>query len=168
MTKFDHHNNLPTLFQKNQLSVLPVTRGSYVIAKFDAYQTFQSFDESPVEHLAFPENIQSIDFENITSEATAINCAYVSGIFAHFLEEDALLPTVSGRMNSGTFNFKINSLNEPPELRNLNVVNSQVEIDGGYEGSRSLALIEAKNSISSDFLVRQLYYLFRLWKNNIT
>lgn len=167
MTKFDHHNNLPALFQQNQLSVLPVTRGNYVIAKFDAYQSFESSSEISVEHLTFPENIQSIDFENITSEATAINCAYVSGIFTHFLEEEALYPTVDGRMSSGNFDYKINNIVHP-ELINLSVVNSQIEIDGGYEGIRSLSLIEAKNSISSDFLVRQLYYPFRLWKKKVT
>lgn len=167
MTKFDHHINLPALFQHNQLSILPVTRGSYIIAKFDAYLSINSCNEIAVEYLTFPENIQSIDFENITSEAIAINCAYVSGILAHFLEEDALYPTVSGRMSSGTFDYKIKNLTHPKYI-DLSVVNSQIEIDGGYEGSRSLALIEAKNSISSDFLVRQLYYPFRLWESKVT
>lgn len=166
MTKFDYYNNLPTLFRKNKLSLLPITRGNYVIARFDTYKTFEQDDDLPIEYLSFPEHIQSIDFENITSEATAINCAYVSGIFANFLEEEELLPTVSGRMSSGTFDFKINNL-EDSNLINLNVVNSQIEIDGGYEGIKSLSLIEAKNSISSDFLVRQLYYPFRLWENKI-
>ena len=167
MTKFDHHNNLPALFQKEQLSILPITRGDYVIAKFDAYKTFEAYDNAPIEYLNFPEHLQSIDFENITSEATAINCAYLSGMFAHFFEEEELLPTVSGRMSSETFDFKINDLKHL-DLINLKVVNSQIEIDGGYEGMRSLFLIEAKNSISSDFLVRQLYYPFRLWENKIT
>jgi len=49
----------------------------------------------------------------------------------------------------------------------LSVTNSQVEIDGGYEGLRQLALIEAKNFISEDFLVRQLYYPYRLWKDKV-
>lgn len=167
MTKFDHRNNLPTLFQENQLSILPITRGDYVIAKFETYKSFEQYDNAPIEYLNFPEHIQSIDFEKITSEATAINCAYVSGIFAHFLKEEELLPTVSGRMSSGAFDFKINDLKNS-DLINLSVVNSQIEIDGGYEGIRSLSLIEAKNSISSDFLVRQLYYPFRLWGNKIT
>lgn len=45
--------------------------------------------------------------------------------------------------------------------------NSQIEIDGGYEGDNSLSLIEAKNYISDDFLIRQLYYPYRLWNNKI-
>lgn len=67
-------------------------------------------------------------------------------------------------MSSSFFNFGINS---PKELFNVSVDNSKVEIDGGYEGNISLNLIEAKNYISDDFLVRQLYYPFRLWNDKI-
>jgi len=34
MTKFDHKSNLPQLFERNKLSILPITRGSYVISQF--------------------------------------------------------------------------------------------------------------------------------------
>lgn len=47
-------------------------------------------------------------------------------------------------------------------------MNSQVEIDGGFEGKYALALLEAKNSISEDFLIRQLYYPFRLWNKKVS
>lgn len=67
-------------------------------------------------------------------------------------------------MSSSSFNFGINS---PKGLFNVNVGNSQIEIDGGYEGDNSLNLIEAKNYISDDFLVRQLYYPFKLWSGKI-
>jgi hypothetical protein len=166
MTKFDHYANLPALFQDNYLAILPISRGGYIIAKFDAYMKFENGDIPDIEYISFPENIQSIDFENITSEATAINCAYVSGIFEHFLEEEELLPTVSGRMGSGSFNFNINHLKNNNRVKII-VDGSQLEIDGGYEGVNSLSLIEAKNSISSDFLIRQLYYPFRLWNHRI-
>src|SRR5699024_5416148 len=109
----------------------------------------------------------SIDYENITSEAIAINCAFVSGILSDFLQEDRLFPTVSGRMSSNEFSFYINNSNINKDVKVM-VSNSQVEIDGGYEGKSSLALIEAKNSISDDFLIRQLYYPFRLWNDKIT
>lgn len=167
MTKFDHKANLPNLFQENQLSILPVTRGDYVIGKFEAYKNFDDPEDGNIQYIALPENIQSIDFTKITSEATAINAAYVSGIFSDFLNEDeTLLPTVSGRMGSGEFNFNINDI-ENGNTINLTVTKSQIEIDGGYEGIESLALIEAKNSISTDFLVRQLYYPFRLWEDKV-
>jgi hypothetical protein len=163
MTKFDHKSQLPPIFHKNNLSILPISRGSYVIGQFE---TFCKFNKSEIEILKvnFPHNLESLDFRNITSEATAINCSYVSNILMEFTEEEELFPTVSGRMSSSTFNFGINS---NKGVFNVSVVNSQVEIDGGYEGENSLSLIEAKNYISDDFLVRQLYYPYKLWNEKI-
>lgn len=165
MTKFDHKRNLPELFNKNKLSILPITRGSYLISKFEAYKDLEEI-ESDIYRVSFPDYIESIDYDNITSEAMAINCAYVSGILSDFIEDNNLLPTVSGRMSSNAFSFNINNIKSKLPV-NVNVINSQVEIDGGYEGLRSLSIIEAKNSISDDFLIRQLYYPYRLWKSNI-
>lgn len=166
MTKFDHRINLPKLFSINKLSILPITRGSYIISKFEAYKNFEELDDQ-IYRVSFPEYIESIDYENITSEAMAINCAYVSNIFTDFLGDHELLPTVSGRMSSNAFSYNIKNIGTNTNFT-VNVLNSQIEIDGGFEGIRSLSLVEAKNFISDDFLIRQLYYPFRLWKNNIT
>lgn len=163
MTKFDHRSQLPTLFAKNKLSILPTSRGSYVIGEFETFCKFDSNDIkiTPIE---FPSYLQSLDYRDITSETIAINCAFVSKILHDFTNEKELFPTVSGRMSSSLFSFDINSTKG---VFNVNVENSQVEIDGGYEGDNSLSLIEAKNYISSDFLVRQLYYPYKLWSNKI-
>jgi hypothetical protein len=165
MTKFDHRINLPRLFAEHDLAILPVTRGSYVIAQLAAYQRFPP-PVPRVQEVVFPEYLESIEYHNITSEATALNCAYVSNMLADFLDESELLPTVNGRMSSDTFAFKIMNTATRANV-GLTVTNAQLEIDGGYEGKRSLALIEAKNFIAEDFLIRQLYYPFRLWKNKV-
>ncbi len=164
MTKFDHRVNLPKLFADNHLAILPVTRGSYIIAPVEAYKDFEVRDNR-IHKASFPAHIDSLNHENINSEAMAIHCAYASGVLADFLQDEGLLPTVSGRMSSGTFHFNIrNSLTKA--FIPIQVENSQIEIDGGYEGYESLCLIEAKNYLSDDFLVRQLYYPFRLWTGN--
>lgn len=163
MTKFDHKSQLPKLFADNKLSILPTSRGGYVIGEFETFCDFNT-DEIDVSPIEFPTFLESLDYRDITSEATAINCAFVSKILHNFTEEENLLPTVSGRMSSSSFKFGINS---PKGLFNVKVGNSQVEIDGGYEGDNSLNLIEAKNYISDDFLVRQLYYPFKLWSGKI-
>jgi hypothetical protein len=48
------------------------------------------------------------------------------------------------------------------------VNNSQIEFDAAYEGVRGLALFESKRDLSEDFLVRQLYYPFRVWQSRVT
>ncbi|KAK3604818.1 hypothetical protein CHS0354_000480 [Potamilus streckersoni] len=164
MTKFDHKSQLPKLFANNRLSVLPTSRGGYVIGEFETFCNFNTDDDIEVSPIEFPTFLESLDYSDITSEATVINCAFVSKILHNFTEEENLFPTVSGRMRSSSFSFNIKSSKGP---FNVYVENSQVEIDGGYEGDNSLCLIEAKNYISDDFLVRQLYYPYRLWSGKI-
>lgn len=147
------------------MSILPITRGSYIISRFDAYRDFEEIN-TEITRVSFPDYIESIDYENITSEAAALNCAYASSIIADFMEEEGVIPTVSGRMSSHSFNFTINKVKSSDTI-SISVENSQIEIDAGYEGFESLAIIEAKNSLSDDFIIRQLYYPFRLWYSKV-
>jgi len=164
MTKFDHRSQLPKLFVDNGLSILPTSRGTYEIGTFETFCEFNK-DDVEITSINFPTYLESIDYRDITSESTAINCAFVSEILHDFTGERNLLPTVCGRMSSSVFDFTVRS---QQGLFKVSVENSQVEIDGGYEGETSLNIIEAKNYISDDFLIRQLYYPYRLWSNKIT
>lgn len=159
MAKFDHSINLPKIFSDNELSILPITRGDYVIAHFKAYHEFEVVD-MPVERMSLPTYIQSLDSSKITSEAIALNCAVAAGIIANFLEDEGIVSTVSGRMGSGSFGFDIASSRTNTSY-SIKVTNSQIEIDAAYEGVGQLALIEAKLDLSDDFLIRQLYYPFK-------
>lgn len=165
MTKFDHRSQLPHLFSENNLSILPTSRGTYEISTFETFCTFKK-EEIDITFIDFPTFLESMDYKDITSEATSINCIFVSKILHDFTGEDNLFPTISGRMSSSLFDFKINSSEDQKQFE-VKVNNSQIEIDGGYEGNDSLILIEAKNYISDDFLIRQLYYPYRLWKEKV-
>lgn len=164
MTKFDHQTNLPRIFTDNNLSILPVTRGTYIIGQFSAYAPLTYDSNVEVTNIPFPAYLESIDYTNIYSESAALNCAYVCGIIEDFMGERAV-PTVSGRMSTGVFNFELAFTNE--WSKRLRVHNSQCEIDGGYESAEQLMLIEAKNFTSEDFLIRQLYYPYRLWQDKL-
>ncbi len=69
-------------------------------------------------------------------------------------------------MSSGKFDFEVES-NLEEKRYTISVNCSGIEIDAGYETNNSLVLIEAKNVIADGFLVRQLYYPFRLWKDKV-
>lgn len=166
MTKFDTRLNLPDIFKTNKLSILPTSRGGYIISHFEAYKEFEVMNDDII-NVSFPSYIESIDFNNITSESIAINCAFISGILEDFIEDDTILPTVNGRMSSSIFDFYILNSKNKSKIK-VDVVNSQLEIDGGFEGAHSLVLLEAKNSLADDFLVRQLYYPFRLWRSLVS
>ncbi len=168
MTKFDHRSQMPKIFSDNKLSILPVSRGDYIIGRFETFHNFtQVKDKIETKKITFPTFIESLNPEDITSEATAINCAFISGIIQDFTGESALHPTISGRMSSLSFDFNID-MNAGKKLLHVKVCNSQIEIDGGYEGDDSLIIIEAKNDISDDFIVRQLFYPYKLWIKKVT
>ena len=44
MTKFDHRSQLPKLFVENKLSILPTSRGTYEIGKFETFCDFNNDD----------------------------------------------------------------------------------------------------------------------------
>ena len=164
MTKFDHKVNLPAIFADNNLAILPITRGDYIISSFSAYKEFDEPD-ADIQKISIPPHIQSLMPQFLVSESIALNCANACGILSDFLEDDALVPTVSGRMSSGGFEFNIDTAFG---TKNVTVNNSQIEIDAAYEGINYLYLFEAKRDLSDDFLVRQLYYPFRVWSSRVT
>lgn len=167
MTKFDTADSLPRIF-RNKISILPVTRGKYVLGNFSLYEELPEINHS-IKHMTnviIPDFYQTIDLNNITSEANAINVMGMTGILDDFLDEDNMIQTISGRMSSGCFDFKVHDI-ERKKHSMLTVQNSQIEIDGGFENQNVFALIEGKNVVHSNFLVRQLYYPYRLWTNKI-
>lgn len=166
MAKIDHTINLPKIFQDNRLAILPVSRGDYIISHFNAYHRFEEINNTIIS-VSLPEYIQSLEYNSINSESIALNSASASGVLADFLQDEDLVPTVSGRMGSGRFDFDIANIDNDDKY-NVVVNNSQIEIDAAYEGVNSLALFEAKNDISDDFIIRQIYYPYRLWQSKIT
>ncbi|MGB7440869.1 MAG: hypothetical protein WA919_07365 [Coleofasciculaceae cyanobacterium] len=165
MAKFDHSVNLPLIFRNNRLSILPISRSRYVIGKFETYCRVDY--NSNIEEISteFPDSLESIDYTNLYSESSALNCAFNAGIIDDLIGETSF-HTLSGRMSTGTFSFSIrNIIGKESEI---NVINSQCEIDAGFESKNYLVLIEAKNYTVDDFLIRQLYYPYRLWKDKVT
>lgn len=167
MTKFDTRESLPTVFG-NRLGILPVNRGTYVIGEFDLYEDFpeKRTDITKISGARIPDYFETIDRNEIRSEAAAINIMGIAGMLEDFFEEEGFCQTVSGRMASGNFVFQIDSRDR--KMKNqIAVNNSQVEIDGGFENRSIFSIIEGKNVVHSNFLVRQLYYPFRLWREKI-
>ncbi|MEA5466993.1 type II restriction enzyme [Leptothoe sp. PORK10 BA2] len=159
MAKFDHSVNLPAIFKEHHLSILPLSRTKYIVGPFRTHFTIASDLEKQHVFFEIPHNIESISFPNLNSESLALNYAYIAGLITDFLGEEAY-QTLSGRMSTGCFGFTINN-------RSITVENSQCEIDAGFESDNYLLLIEAKNYAVDDFLIRQLYYPFRLWSSKV-
>lgn len=109
----------------------------------------------------FLAELETINPQDLYSESAALLCAYNAGILGRLLQEEVTL-TVMGRMSTGRFDYQINDLRTSQPF-GISVQNSQCEIDSGFEGPNIFAIVEAKNETVNDFLVRQLYYPYRLW-----
>lgn len=161
MAKFDSSENLPSIFIENYLAILPIKRGTYIISKFQNYQSIELNNNIIVETKYLPDYISTIDYSNITSEAISLNSAYISGMIEDIIGEE-VVPTIQGRMGTGEFHYQI-LLNNNEKL-DMNVQNSQMEIDGSYESISKFIILEAKNHYMKDFIIRQLYYPYKVCK----
>ncbi len=169
MAKFDYYNSLPQVFKKNKLGILPTRRGKYIIGEFNLFEEIPSvWDDSPIV-VTYNDEIESVSKDNIFSESISLLIAYNNGILHDFLsisKDDFLLSTINGRMGTGAFGFNVETQKDQSQIW-IDVENSQCEIDGGYESRDSLFLFEIKNFKPDDFLIRQVYYPYRLWKNKV-
>lgn len=149
----------PDYFISNNLFLLPASNKDWVIVKGEGYIDIP-------EIISKPEIFKSkLDFELESfkvgiSEMQYLDYAFVHGITQDFLEDDSIQLTVRGRKRTPHFKYFVNGI----EVECNGV---QTEVDAGYEGKSSLALIEAKNSNIKNEIIRQLYFPFRKWSNDI-
>jgi hypothetical protein len=161
MTKFDHEVQLPNLFKRHKLTIQPNARGTYLIGRFDSYEKVTDDPSVPVEGVPFPRRIETINPANLYSESAVLMCAHYTGIIDRVLSRKAE-PTVFGRHSAGRFTYRIRN-NQTGGLHEISVEGAQLEIDAGFEGDDTFAIVEAKNETVTDFHVRQLYYPYRAW-----
>lgn len=169
MTKFDHYSDLPDVFRKNHLAILPLSRRVFVIGPFQCYQGLKDDLEIKPKYMPLPDVFETLSPDTIRGEQAALFAATLAGIMDDFIGEgqSPLVPTVEGRQGSDKFSFKIKSTNGGNSFR-FDVDNSQLEIDLGYENDACVVLVEAKMFLDSDFLVRQLFYPYMRWKQYVT
>ena len=166
MAKWDSTDALPKVLRDNKINILPDSRSSYVIGDFLLYQEIPILEENVTQmaHVELP-NYESIDVNNISSEANAINVLLLTGILDDFLNTNNNVATFNGRMGTGEFEFVVDTTRNIKQKISVN--NAQCEIDGGFENNDSVVIMEAKNVVHEDFHIRQLYYPYRLWKNKV-
>lgn len=158
LCKQDSREDRPNIFKENNLFILPVKNGYYAIVKGEGYFDIPKIDTTPM--LYDPK----IDFELKSakignSEMQHLDYAYATSIVRTFSEDPSLVLTIRGRKYTPKFDFKVCGLN-------LTAESVQTEVDAGYEGRNKIVLVEAKNSDTSNVIIRQLYYPFRQWKKN--
>ena len=166
MTKFDFSKQLPEVFKNNDLGILPINNGEYIIGKFNLFKNISNtgYEEIEPKKMYLPSYIETIDPDNIYSESNALNVALLSGMISDSIGED-VVETIQGKMRANGFYFNIDGVNGQNKIE---IERPAMEIDGGYEGVNSVVLIEAKNYLPKDFIIRQLYFPYRHWYEKLT
>lgn len=165
MAKFDQSSQLPSIFKDNKLSIVPVSRGDYVIGPFSTHLPVSYADVKP-KTIEIPDFV-TLDHTNLYSESSALLFAYNSGIIADVMDASQVAYTVNGRMSSSNFSYSIDSSIHNNKQYQIDVTSAQIEIDAGYESKDCFCICEAKNVSANDLLIRQLYYPYRLWSSKI-
>ena len=167
MAKWDSSEQLPAPLKEKNINILPDSRKSYVLGDFLLYEDIPELDDhiNQITSIRVP-HYESIDIDNISSEATAINILVLSKILDDFLSTDENVATFNGRMGTGSFEFTVYDHNKEKK-HHIDVFNAQCEIDGGFENKNSVVILEAKNVLHKDFHIRQLYYPYRLWRSKV-
>lgn len=108
MTKFDTSKSVASPLKELGLDVLPVSRHSYVLGKFNLYEEFPDVTNLKPTSITLPE-LETLRLENLTSESNAINALLATHALENFLneEEQGLLETFNGRMGTGDFSFEV-------------------------------------------------------------
>ncbi len=84
MAKFDQSAQLPEIFRNNRFSILPVTRGEYVIGPFATHTEVTYSDIKPIQ-LKF-QIYRTLDYTNLYSEASALLLHIIVVLFKIFWE----------------------------------------------------------------------------------
>ena len=161
MSKFDSREERPRTLRG--ITVLPIENGRYALIAGDGYSDVETVDNPTYHPSNQLQGIESLPWQTqLTSESQVIDSALLASMIGDFTGEDHLSMTIRGRLRTPRFCFKFQGAGRNHKLT---VDGVQVEVDAGYEGDQ-IYVLEAKMGGRSDFIVRQLYYPYRMWMEN--
>lgn len=156
LCKQDSREDRPQIFIDNGLFILPKHNGLYYIVKGEGYVDIPDITTPVLTYSS------KLDFELKSSlvgdsEMQHLDYAYANSLIRTFMNDPTLVLTIRGRKYTPPFSFRTNGVI-------LSTESVQTEVDAGYEGRDCIVLIEAKNSKTTNTIIRQLYYPFRQWQ----
>lgn len=165
-TKVDHSHQLPPIMKATGTSILTLTNSSWRIGRFEIFEKLPAWTtpDHTVKTKSLPSWLESLTRDGITGEGALVNAAAAADILNDFAGE-ALLPTITGKGRSATFDFT--ARNTYGGSTPINVKSAQIEVDAGFEGKNALVLLEAKRHLSLDFNVRQLLYPYLTFSSRV-
>ncbi len=158
LCKQDTRESRPQIFIENDVFLLPIQNGTYVIVRGEGYVDIPEIDSEIIPYdSALDFKLDSSEIGN--SEMQHLDFAYASSLIRTFVEDSSLVLTIRGRKYTPKFSFQVNN-------QIISAQSVQTEVDAGYEGRNKIVLIEAKNAATKNTIIRQLFYPFIQWKHH--
>jgi hypothetical protein len=155
LCKQDSKEERPFLFQENNLNIIAIEFGLYLLTRTSIYKDIFIPLNSKVQRIQ--KDRGCLLFDEGDSENTLIDEMRYSGIFEReeFLGEKIDYgPLMRGR-HRVSFQMILNK-------ENIDVKNVQIETDGCYVSKNKILLLECKKgTLKNSFNIRQLYYPYR-------
>ncbi len=158
LCKQDSRENQPDIMRENNLFLLPTKNGEYIILNGKGYLDIPEIEDKPIVYdskLNF--NLETSKIGD--SEMQHLDFAYASSIIRTFMKDESLVLTIRGRKYTPEFSFFVGK-------QKIDVKSVQTEVDAGYEGKDKIVLVEAKNSKTTNTIIRQLFYPYRQWSSH--
>ncbi len=154
VASMDKESKLPESFREKGVFVLPVTNDRYAIVHGRGYHELDPIDGEPERfHARLPFRLTTSTYGK--GENRYILQAQRSGLLSHFTKTSEMFETLGGKSRVGEFKFRVGHTE-------LQADGAQMEIDKAYEGRHDVLLFEAKADHRDNFLIRQLYYPYRV------
>jgi hypothetical protein len=160
LPKKDSRESRPDVFIENNVFLLPTKNGYYAIVQGEGYIDIPDIKTtSKIYNSKLDFKLDTSEIGN--SERQHLDFAYAASLVRTFMDDETLVLTIRGRKYTPKFSFNVRK--QP-----LTVESVQTEVDAGYEGKNQVVLIEAKNSQTTNTIIRQLFYPFRQWSHHTT
>lgn len=160
LCKQDTDNERPSIFKKNNLCILSIKNGEYLLTKSYIYcKLIYQIKKT----ILIKKNISSVLLNIGNSECSLIDNLRYSGLFEteEYLNEPILFGSLLNGRHRCSFTTKLGD-------KEVNISGSQYETDSCYESKNKILLIEGKGQDNiNSFNIRQLYYPYRTIYNAI-
>ena len=158
MTKFDSSAARPEVLKSNGLFLLPETNGSYLVLREQGYHalSYPRPDDARIQTFVPRFPIQFESLENVGGEMGHLDRLFLAGLIGDVVGTSQLWASIRGRRFAPAFDYRVGALS-------ANASGVQYEVDAGYESADEIVLFEAKATTPADFLVRQLYFPYRVF-----
>ena len=157
LCKMDNSKSRPQVFQDNNLYLISIKNGTYVIMKENIYVPLPTFEIPPQQ---INKIHQSLILDIGQSESSMLDNLQHNKVLDQIIGE----PVLFGPLLGGRHRCSFDTMLGPHQLE---IRGSQYETDGCYETENYICLVEAKSIECQDFNIRQLYYPYREVYNTV-